>query len=70
MFCKPNDTKITFRVVDVATNTVLVDNVAQSANLPTSTVMLTPHCEAMNVAGGAGTAVAIFLNKIYIESDT
>jgi hypothetical protein len=31
--------------------------------------MLLPHAECTNVTGGAGTAVAIFLNKIYIETD-
>lgn len=70
MFCKPNDSQISFRLVDVTTGTVLVDNQSQSSNLPVNTTMLTAHAECQNVAGGAGTAVAIFLNKLYIESDT
>jgi hypothetical protein len=69
-FCKPNDNHISFRVVDCTTGTVLVDNASKTTNLPTATTMLTAHCEAQNVAGGAASAVAIFLNKIYIESDT
>jgi hypothetical protein len=68
-FCKPNDSKITVRVVDISSGTVLVDNVDKSSNLPTNTTMLTAHCEAQNQAGGAGSAVAIFLNKLYIETD-
>lgn len=68
-FCKPNDTKITMRVIDISTDTVLVDNIEHSTNLPTNTTVLTMHCEAQNVAGGAGSAVAIFLNKMYVEKD-
>jgi hypothetical protein len=69
-FCKPNDSKITVRVVDITTWTVLVDNVEKSTYLPTAGTMLYAHAECMNVTGGAGTAVAIFLNKLYIETDT
>lgn len=69
MFCKPNDTQITFRVIDITDGTVLVDDVAQASHLPTNTAMLYAHCECQNVAGGAGSAVATFLNKIYIETD-
>lgn len=68
-WCAPNDSQITVRVVDITTPTVLVDNVSKSSNLPTSTVMLTAHCEAQNQAGGGGSAVAIFLAKLYIETD-
>ena len=68
-FCKPNDTKITTRVIDISTGTILVDNIEKSANLPTSTVMLTAHCDFQNVTGGAGTAVAGFISKMYIETD-
>jgi hypothetical protein len=70
MFCKPNDNQITFRVIDITDGTVLVDNVSKSSNLPTNTVMLTAHAACVNVTGGAGTACAIFTNKLYIESDT
>lgn len=69
-WCKPNDSQITVRVVDITSGTVLVDNVSKSSNLPTATVMLTAHAEATNVAGGAGTAVALWLGGMYIEADT
>jgi hypothetical protein len=69
-FCKPNDSKITLRLIDMTTGTVLVDNVEKSANLPTAGTMLYAHAECRNVAGGAGSAVAIFLTRIYIETDT
>jgi len=70
MFCKPNDTTIYFRVTDLTTGTNLVNNTGQSSTLPANNVMLYAHAECMNVAGGAGSSVAIFLNKLYIESDT
>lgn len=69
MFCAPNGTSIIFNVQDITSGTVLVNNTSQTLTLPVNTVMLTPHAECMNVAGGAGSAVAIFLNKIYIETD-
>lgn len=69
-FCKPNDSHIYVRVTDVTSGTNLVDNVDKTSNLPTSTTMLYLHAECQNVAGGGGSAVAIFLNKLYCESDT
>ena len=66
-FCKPNDSQITFRMVDVTDGTVLINNVSVTTNLPTNTTMLTAHAA---VRAGSAAAVAIFLNKIYIESDT
>lgn len=69
-FCPPgNAPNITVRVVDVATGTVLVDNVLKDTNLPVAGTALYAHCEAQNVAGGAGSAVAIFLTRMYIETD-
>jgi hypothetical protein len=70
MYCFANDTNLWFRVVDMTTNTVLVNNTVQTSNLPANTQMLFPLCYTQNVAGGAGSAVAVFLNKIYVESDT
>jgi hypothetical protein len=69
-FCKANDNKITVRVVDITTGTVLVNNVEKASNLPTANVMLTSHCEFMNVVGGAGSTVAGFITRMYCESDT
>lgn len=69
-FAAPNGSNITVRVVDITTGTVLLDNTVKSSNLPTATAMLTAHAECRNQAGGAGSAVAMFLNKIYIETDT
>jgi hypothetical protein len=65
-FCKPNDTQITVRVIDITTGTVLVDNVSKSSNLPTNTTPLYAHAECQTAAA---SACAIFLCKMYIESD-
>jgi hypothetical protein len=69
VFCKQADSKLTFRLVDIADAAVIVDNVEKSSNLPTAATVLYPHAECRNVAGGAGSGVAIFLSKIYIESE-
>ena len=67
MFCKPNGTTITFRFEDIASGTVYVSEQGQTNTLPANNVMLYAHCEALNTTSGA---IAIFLNKLYIESDT
>lgn len=69
-WCHANDNQISVFVEDITSGTILVNNVSKSSNLPTNTTMLTAHAECMNVAGGAGSAVAMFLGKIYIETDT
>jgi hypothetical protein len=66
MFCPPNGSNITVRVVDITDGTVLVDNVVKSSNLPTNTVPLYAHFEARNSAASTQT---IFICKMYIESD-
>jgi len=66
-FCKPNDTHIYARVVDIGSGTVLVNNTDITSNLPTNTTALYAHAEIRKSANG--TAGAIFLNKIYVESD-
>lgn len=68
-FCKPADSKITVRVVDVGDETVVLADTEKSSNLPTSTTPLYAHAEFRNSAGGAGSAVAGFVAKMYCESD-
>lgn len=69
IFCKPGDSKVAVRVVDAATNTVVLDDTDKSSNLPTNATPLYAHAECRNVAGGAGSAVATFLSKMYLETD-
>jgi len=66
-FCPPNGTSITSRIVRINDGTVLSDNVANSTNIPVNTAFLYPHVECRT---NAASAVAIALNRIYIESDT
>lgn len=68
-FCKPSDTKITVRVEDIATPAVVLADTDKSSNLPTGATALYAHAECRNSAGGAGSAVAMFLSKLYIETD-
>lgn len=69
-YCKPGTTNlVTGRFVDITSGTVLIDNITHSTHVPVDTTVLTASCQCMNVAGGAGSAVAIFLSKIYIECD-
>lgn len=65
-FCKPNDTHIYVRVVDID-GTVLVDNVDKTSNLPSNSTALYAHCEVQSTV--ASSVPSIFLNKIYVESD-
>lgn len=67
LFCKPNDTKITARLVNAVDGTVYVDNVDISANLPVNTTFLYMHAQAMSTVGT--TAKILSLNKMYLETD-
>lgn len=69
MSCFPNASSISFRLVDVATGTVIVDNVSTSTHLPTNTTMLTVHADCRG-GSTASPAPILSLNKIYLESDT
>jgi hypothetical protein len=68
-FCKPGDSKITVRVVDVATGTVVLADTDKSSNLPVGSTPLYVHAECRNSAGGSGSQVATFLSKLYVETD-
>jgi len=60
---------IWLRLVDIGNNTVYLNDVAASGNLPRAGALLTVQAACSNSAGGAGSAVAIWLSKIYIECD-
>lgn len=66
MFCKPNDTKITIRVVRVNDGSVVINNVEYSTNLPGNTTFLYAEARLRNT----GTVInALALNRIYVETD-
>lgn len=69
MFAAPFDSGITFSFKDQATSVWSVTDQTITTTLPLNTIMLTAHAGCQNVAGGAGTACAIFLSKMYIETD-
>ena len=70
MFARPNDSLVTYSFMDDATGTWAVTNtVVGPNNIPLNTAMLTAHAECQNVTGGAGTAIAMFLSKLYVETD-
>lgn len=66
MFCKPNDTKVTVRLVNVGTGAVLLDNVEITGTLPVNTTYMYACAHLRNT----GTAInALALNRIYVETD-
>jgi hypothetical protein len=67
LFCKPNDTKVTARLVNAVDGTVYVDNVDITANLPVNTTFLYMHAAAMSTVGT--TAKLLSLNRMYLETD-
>lgn len=66
IFCKPNDTKVTIRLVRLNDNTVIMDDVELSTTLPVATTFMYAHAHLRNT----GTAInALALNRIYVETD-
>ncbi len=68
MFCKPNDTKIEFSLINVNTGTVIVDSVSRTSNLPVNTTFMYAQCQIRSTVGT--TAKNLDLNRIYVETDT
>ena len=67
LFCAPNDTKITARLVDPITDVVIVDDVDITATLPVNTAMLFASALCQSTVGT--TAKLLALNRMYIEND-
>lgn len=67
LFCKPNDSKITARVLDPVTGTVYIDNVDLSTTLPAATTFMYMQAHTQSVTGT--TAKLLALNKMYLETD-
>lgn len=64
-FMAPNGSSITYRLVDVATGTVSVDNVTVSATQPTG-----PLAARFHIRSTAGTTSKLLaINKFYLETD-
>ncbi|MEO6109720.1 MAG: hypothetical protein ABIP50_01775 [Candidatus Saccharimonadales bacterium] len=68
IFCKPNDSVVYYRLVDINTQTEII-NSSTNLDLPVSTTGLTPGVLASNAALTPVTSIAIGLNRIYVETD-
>lgn len=69
MYAPPNGSSIYYRLVDLATGSVLVDS-STTATLPRNTIFMGPQVQMSN--GTANITVgttAIGINKIYLETD-
>ena len=67
IFCAPNSSQISWRIVDINLNTE-ASGVA-TANLPTNTTMLTAGVLASNATLTPVTSVQLGINRIYVETD-
>lgn len=67
LYCPSNSNQITARVYNQTTQSVVLDNVSYTTDLPTSTAFLTFH--AQQYTGATTTACLFQLNRIYIDSD-
>ena len=67
LFCKPNDTQITARLVNAVDGTVYVDNVSITSNIPVNTTFMYMWAGCMSTVGT--TAKLFALNRMYLESD-
>ena len=66
IFCKPNDNKVTIRLVNQSTGEIIIDDQDYSTGLPSSTVFMHAHAIIRNT-GAAINRLA--LNRIYVETD-
>lgn len=67
LFCKPNDSKITARLMDPVSGTIYLDNVDVTATLPAATTFLYMQAHTQSQTGT--TAKLLALNKMYLETD-
>ena len=68
IFCKPKDTSISYRIVDLITGTEY-SNTA-TLNLPSNTTTLTANVLASNAAvTSSANLIQLGVSKIYIETD-
>lgn len=68
LFCKPNDTGISYQVTNLVTGAVASGTITAAADLPSSTTFLLPF-GYMSV-GGTSSVIGLALLNLYVESDT
>lgn len=69
MYCKPNDTVIYYRLIELSTGNTIIDtfyNVA--ANLPTATAFMGAQCAMSNAANTVVTTVALGINELIVTT--
>ncbi len=67
IFCKPNDTIIYYRIVDLITSDETSGGI--TTTLPANTTALTANVLASNAAITPANSIQLGVNKIYIETD-
>ena len=67
MFCPPNSSSITFRLVDALNSTVYSEDQVVTSTLPANTQFMYAHAGIRSTTGT--TAALLALNRIYIETD-
>jgi hypothetical protein len=67
IFCAPNSSQYTWRIVDFVAGTEASGTA--TLNLPTNTTMLTAGVLASNAALTTVTSIQLGLNRIYVETD-
>jgi hypothetical protein len=67
LYCPPNGSNITVRLINAVTGTVHVDDVIVSTNLPTDTSLLYAHAQCRSTSGT--TAKLLAVNRLYVETD-
>lgn len=68
MYAPPNGSSVTVRIINLTTGTVVMDNVAVTADLPSSTSFMVLSVQAQSAA--VASAVSIELGRVYFESET
>jgi hypothetical protein len=67
MFCPPNSTTVSWRIVEI--NTGAETSGVATLNLPAATTLLTAGVLASNAAVAVVTSIQLGINRIYIETD-
>jgi hypothetical protein len=68
IFCRPNDSTVYYRLVDLLTGTEIVSS-SVTLNLPVATTGMTAGVLGSNAALTTVNAIQLGLNRIYVESD-
>jgi len=67
IYCAPNSSQYTWRIVDITTGTEASGTA--TTNLPTNTTLLTAGVLASNAALTVATQIQLGINRIYIETE-